>query len=351
LETARKIQNIQGLRGIAVLLVIFAHMLTTEAKYAKFDYLLPSFLEIGGSGVDLFFLISGFIMVMVTRNFFQSASEIWRFLYHRFTRIYPMYWLYTFVVLCVWLVFPYMVNSSQSNQINILESIFLVPQNIYPILMVAWTLIYEIYFYLTFAVLLFFPKNKLLLGLSIWIVLLVAGYHFLPSSNPFVNVYFGPLVVEFIAGCLVATLYFDRRLPGNATIIALLALVFWVAGYSLLELDGRGWVRVLVFGFPAMLALYAALLYENKHDMVMPKWLQQIGDASYSIYLSHILVLAIVGRVWTLFAIEGYIDNIIMLMMMFIAVIIVGVLSFRLMEKPILKKARLLEKKLFPARN
>jgi len=345
-SSSKKIQNIQGLRGIAVLLVVLAHMLPTEQKYAQFDYILPNWLEIGGSGVDLFFLISGFVMVAVTQQAFQSKLEIQRFLYHRFTRIYPLYWFYTTAVLVVWLLFPHLINNSQDNQVNILESFLLIPQNIYPLLMVAWTLIYEIYFYLIFAILLFFPKENLLLGLAVWTVTLIGGYYFLPVDNAFVSIYFGPLVIEFIAGCLVAKFYFSQEIRGNATIIALVALIFWAGGYALLQPEGRGWTRVLVFGVPSVLALYAALLYEKKHAVTMPKWLCQIGDASYSIYLSHILVLGVLGKVWQLSPLEGYADNIAALCFMFVSTLIIGRLSFSLIENFIQSKVRMAEQRL-----
>ena len=88
--STRKIQNIQGLRGIAVLLVVFTHMLSIEGKYAQFEYIIPELFIIGESGVDLFFLISGFVMVAVTHSKSQSKIQIQKFLYHRIARIYPL---------------------------------------------------------------------------------------------------------------------------------------------------------------------------------------------------------------------------------------------------------------------
>lgn len=243
---------------------------------------------IGVSGVDLFFLISGFVMVAVTRNAFQSPVEIQQFLYHRITRIYPLYWFYSALILCVYLVQPNLVNNSQGNQANVLASFLLVPQDILPLVNVGWTLIHEMYFYFIFALLLLLPKKSLILGLIGWGSLVLIGNNYAPwPDNPFINVYLHPLTLEFIGGCLIARMYFSRSIKGNAHVFALMAFVTWLVGYYLFQtLSGEvtpvAWMRVLVFGFPAALAFYAALLYEINQGAIMPELLCKVGDASYS---------------------------------------------------------------------
>ena len=354
---AKKIQNIQGLRGIAVLLVVFTHMFHIETKYALFEYVVPELILIGASGVDLFFLISGFVMISVTRSVFQSRKGILNFLYHRVSRIYPLYWFYSSVILCVYFIQPSFVNSSQGNQVNILESFFLLPQNLLPLVNVGWTLIHEMYFYSVFAVLLFLPKNYLLPGLIGWGgLILVGNINFSGSNNSFFEIYFSPLTLEFIIGCLMGILYFSRSIKGNANAIALIALAVWIVGYYLFrEITGNEtpseWMRVLVFGFPAALALYAALLYEKNHAAILPSWICKVGDASYSVYLSHVLVLSVVGRFWALSAVEGYWDNIVMLLIMLVAVLIFGQVSYQYIERVMLNKTRGLEKYIFPSKD
>lgn len=349
--SSKKIQNLQGLRGIAVLLVVFFHMLLIERKYAQFDTIVPNSFMIGVSGVDLFFLISGFVMVTVTRDIFQSQLEIWRFLYHRVTRIYPLYWFYSIIILCVFIVHPSWVNSNQGNQVNILESFLLIPQNILPLVNVGWTLIHEIYFYIVFTALLFFPRKSLLYGLISWAIIIFFGDIYLPWENsPFIKVYFHPLTIEFIVGCLMAILYFKNSIKGNANFIALTSLTIWVIGYYLYkktigEFIPSGWIRVLVFGVPCAFGLYAALLYEKNDGIIMPKWICKVGDYSYSIYLSHIIVLSVIGRFWSLFAFEGYWDNIFMLLIMSTSVVITGYISYRFIEKVMLDKSRAIEQR------
>ena len=96
-----KIYNIQALRGIAALLVVLSHLLIIEQKYGGTQTILSEMVRFGVFGVDLFFVISGFIMITISRNKFQSSKETLKFIYHRTTRIYPAYWFYSSLLLIV----------------------------------------------------------------------------------------------------------------------------------------------------------------------------------------------------------------------------------------------------------
>lgn len=293
-------------------------------------------------------------MIAVTRRAFESTREILKFGYRRITRIYPLYWFYSSIVLCIYLVQPSMVNNSHGNEVNILASFLLLPQNLLPLVNVGWTLIYEMYFYIVFAALLFMPRKYLLPQLIGWGGLVIVGSIYLTETdNPFLSIYVSPLTLEFITGGLMGMLFFSRSIKGNATAIAVLAIIAWIVGYYLFrEINGEelpsGWMRVLVFGFPSTLALYAALLWEKNHAAIMPSWLCRVGDISYSVYLSHVLVLNVVGRSWSFFAVDGYWDNIFMLLLMPILVLIFGHFSYRFIETVMLDKTRAFEKTIFP---
>jgi peptidoglycan/LPS O-acetylase OafA/YrhL len=122
-----KIQNIQALRGIAVLAVVLFHFLYIEEKYGGSETLLPDVLQFGMIGVDLFFVISGFVMVTVTRGKFQIPKQAFRFIYHRLIRIYPIYWVYSLLLLIVYFIQPTWINNAQWNQVDILASFLLLP--------------------------------------------------------------------------------------------------------------------------------------------------------------------------------------------------------------------------------
>ena len=341
-STRKKIINIQALRGIAVLLVVAYHLTKIEAKYGHGERLLPTLTTIGMSGVDLFFVISGFVMVTVTRDWYQKDGAFARFLYHRITRIYPTYWFYSLIILAIYLIKPEIVNSSQTGNVNIISSFLLLPQNSLPLLMVGWTLIHEMYFYLVFAFLLLFSERLTLPLLLLWGLMVVV----IPNGNAALNLISHPLTLEFIAGALIALLI-QRQIIGGGW-IAITALPVWLLSYTIYVTQGGvlepdGWHRVLLFGIPAAFAVYGVVAMEMNSGWQFPDWLTVIGDASYSIYLSHILVLSALGRIWLVVWLPGLFDNGIAMLTMLMVVLLAGIISFRYIERPLMRLARYYE--------
>ncbi len=299
-------------------------------------------------GVDLFFVISGFIMVTVTRKKFQQPEQAFTFLYHRVSRIYPLYWFYSLVVLVIFLVQPSLVNSSQNNQINLLASFLLLPQQHLPLLMVGWTLVHEIYFYLVFFFLLFLPQKYFTAGLTVWTSsILLLQFQISPNSSPVLHLIAHPLTLEFIGGCLLAVLTtrtkssMSAHLSFCAALIILIVavLTFMLQWQSTGLIEPPGWQRILFLGLPALLIVYFLIRAEQQH-LVLPEPLSRIGDISYSIYLSHLLTLNLIGRIWACFAVDTAGDNWLVLPIMCIAVLAVGAVSYARIERPMITATR-----------
>jgi len=344
-----KIQNIQALRGVAVLSVVLFHLGIIEQKYGGTITILPDGLEFGMFGVDLFFVISGFVMVVVTRGKFQDTKQALRFLYHRASRIYPTYWAYSILVLGVFLLEPSLVNSSQGNKVNIISSFLLFPSEILPLVMVGWTLIHEMYFYLiVFIVLLAIPERFISFALLLWGAGVVFLYFSLQQLTPFTQLVSHPLTLEFIGGCFLGLLFFRKPNLTLETrllmIIASLGLIASIYGYICYRhitgyLDPKGWWRILIFGAPALLTVFCFINAE-RNGFIAHSWLIKIGDASYSIYLSHILTLSAAGRVWRMLSSNAVYDNLIMVPVLFMLVILVGTAGYHFIEKPLLMFCR-----------
>ena len=98
--------SLQILRAVAALLVVFYHISFSEVKYTGDNDLLLSGFGTAIAGIDLFFVISGFIMVIITARLEGSITQTNQFLVNRITRIYPTYWVYFFLVLATWLIMP-----------------------------------------------------------------------------------------------------------------------------------------------------------------------------------------------------------------------------------------------------
>lgn len=345
-----KFASIQVLRGIAALLVAFAHLQVVEQRYGLGDPILPAWLDYGQASVDLFFVISGFVIATVTRAQFRSLPAAGHFLFQRATRIYPPYWLYSAIVLLVWLYRPGMVNAAQGHQINILASFLLLPQDLLPLLMVGWTLAHEMYFYVVVALLLPLVSERAFpLALAAWalVVILGQGHEILhPGAllDPTLRVVLHPLTLEFIGGAAVALLLYGGTGGQGRAILALgvagfiLAVQALQAGY--VALDGADRWRLLWFGAPALLVIYGAARAEIEGKLRFPAFMRKIGDASYSIYLSHILVLSAIGRLWPQALLPYPLDHVAILAIMLLATLGVGWLSYRWVEVPILQTVR-----------
>lgn len=331
-----------------MLAVVFFHMFATEKRYGGAQTILPDFLQFGMIGVDLFFVISGFVIATITHGKFRIPKEALKFIYHRITRIYPLYWVYSLLVLIVFIVHPAWVNSSQGNKVDILASFLLIPSENLPLVLVGWTLIYEMYFYLIFSlILLMFTEKMLPFVLICWSVVIILLYGLLETKSPVMNIISSPLTIEFIGGAILAILLHGKTLNVTNKILLIIVAVSIATsfyGYTLHYsmtgfIEPTGWFRFTIFGIPSILIVYA-LVQAEKNGYAINSSLIKVGNASYSIYLSHVLTLNVLGRFWSLFSNDGILDNIIMVPVVLAMVIIVGIISYKVIEKPLIKLSR-----------
>jgi exopolysaccharide production protein ExoZ len=339
--TNKKIQNIQALRGAAVLLVLATHIQVMEDRFGGGERLLPDILKFGNSGVDIFFVISGFIMVVISRGQFQRVGALGSFLYRRVIRIYPLYWLYSIPVFAIFLVAPTSVRGMQNGQFDLIDSFFLLPSFFTPVLGQGWTLEYEVYFYLVFAMALLLPEKRLPRFLLVWGLAVAAGYniyitHDVLLGSATIMLITRPLTIEFIFGACVALAIRRGWWRGDWLCLVGGCLLLPVSSFFFDPLDIEG-LRVFCFGLPALLILYGAVSLEKRARFQFPRWLQEIGDASYSIYLSHILVIAAVGRIWSAVRRPGLWENALAILVMAVAALGWGRASYRLIEQPLLR--------------
>ncbi len=342
-----KLQNIQALRGIAVLAVLTFHLVAIESKYGGSKTLLTELLGFGMFGVDLFFVISGFIMVAITKDQEQNIKQALIFLYHRISRIYPLYWVYTLLILIVYLIKE--TKGTNDVEIDILASFLLYPSGTPLLIAVGWTLIHEIYFYIIlFFSLLLTSKKTMPVVIFIWGALVIILNVSLESPNRLLRLVSHPLTLDFIGGYFLAIFLYSKYnfMLKTRTLITL--STFGIATsmfaynyyYGLTGLiQPFGWWRILIFGSPAMIIVFCFYKLEISGYYVN-SLLVTIGNASYSIYLTHILTLILIGKVWGMFSLDSIYDNIIMLPVLFASAIVVGCISSIYIEKPLLKYSR-----------
>lgn len=346
---APRLDGIQILRGFAALAVVITHLFMMERKYSP-DQILGDWADLGALGVDLFFVISGFIMVYVTQDRSRAHSKPAGFLLGRITRIYPLYWAISAALLCVWLVRPDMVFSSAKAEPDLIKSFFLWPDIRDPLLAVAWTLIHEMYFYIVFTAVLLFARKWLAVFLIGWGLMTMAGWAMgLGAANYEARLVFNPLTLEFILGAFTAMLFIKSggRLSG-VTLLAGAALLL-VSCAALMQAGAPDFdlthIRAAYFAIPAALITYGmagtyGMARLGTSATRLRKWGIKLGDWSYALYLSHVLSLSLIGYVWARVSKEGPLDNFIALLVMLIFALGVAALLHIAFEKPVLKLSK-----------
>lgn len=332
--------SIQALRGIAAVLVVLFHLRSMEDLHGQGRQILPSLLEFAYGGVDLFFVISGFVMVSVTAGSYRSPAGAGRFLLRRAWRIVPPYWFYTSLLVAPMLLMPGVLDASHGYG-KIATSYLLWPQASLPILMVGWTLIYEAYFYLAMAVAIaLLPERYAGTFLAAWGVAAMA-VHATTGANapPWLTVASSPMVLEFIAGALVGLHW--RRLPARYGLpcLSLGAFAFVASMFVLAQAGAHEpspMLRTVVFGSASTVIVLGAVAWESAGPVRIPRWLLILGNASYSIYLAHPFVISLTGRLWRNTAIgqvQGlHAASVVVAILLCLAV---GIASYRWLERPV----------------
>lgn len=353
-EMSQRLDSIQALRAVAAIGVVLGHVAQLEMRFLP-DAILGPVWFLGFSGVDLFFLISGFVMVHVTRSASSaSPGQAGRFLFARITRIYPPYWLFTLAALAGFALFPG-IGTRGLEDMSLWRSVLLYPHTDLPILPIGWTLVHELYFYLIFTGMLFLPRRFLAPGLVVWLAVVVAGGAVgIRQAGALPDLVFNPLTAEFVLGCAIA-LFCPRggRVAGWSALAAGVTL-FTVAGIIIAPQSHENlpadWLRVGTQGVPCALLAYGIITLERVGVFRSPRWLVAIGDWSYSLYLSHILVL--LGGVWMWNRVVpdmGPLDNVVMIAGGMAACLLLAALSYRFFEKPVLNLTHHWRDKLFPS--
>ena len=289
------INSIQYLRGIAALLVVAFHVKVRLARMG-YDGAWPGWL---GCGVDIFFVISGTIMWITT---FDRPMSPGAFLLRRFLRIAPLYYAMTALIVAIMLVAPALVVGGRIDLHHIAASVLFLPAlhpvlgTMEPVLPQGWTLNYEMGFYLLFAGALFlsWPFRALAVLLAL-LGLVLAGLGSDPRS--IFGFFTSSLILEFGFGLLVGVAVTSGLRPPK-TLAAMLLLAGAVGIPATWTLVESGVSRAWLSGTSAMALVSGAVFLEVRGTVWRSRVMHLLGDASYSIYLVHGLVLSAIGAAW-----------------------------------------------------
>lgn len=288
----KPLTGIQALRGYAASLVLLGHAYATGFdKVADTSWLASILRPLFSSGVDVFFVISGFI---ISRGLLEPMTrpDAIRFAWRRATRIYPLYWIVLGTLATVNLYLPVNVYAMQVSPVP--ELVFLTTTSNW-LIPPAWTLAFEVWFYFVMTCLILLMPRHVPLCMAGWLLLQTVAALLHPGP---VLICDHPLVLEFGFGCVLCWM---TRNGGHRhfTIDLTLAVVLFTAGALLSRpVWVAGWPRVGTFGLAAFFLVHA-IVVASERGVRFPAFLVRLGDASYSIYVSHLgtlIVLAFVSR-------------------------------------------------------
>jgi exopolysaccharide production protein ExoZ len=274
--------NVQSARLLAALLVVVHH-----ANHEAIDNGLASkdslsfngFID-GSLGVDIFFVISGLIMIITSRDKFGSRSNSFEFIKRRLARIVPLYWIFTILMLIAIAAVPRSLNHSAPSFWQFASSLLFIPVRdtaglIQPVLGVGWTLNYEMLFYTVFTIAMLLPYTSgVSLIFGVLSTLAVTGIILPETSSAALVFWTSPIIMEFLFGMLLG--------------IGLASSLGWIAPP----------LRWIAAGVPAAMIVAAAALGPQPAQSTPVSLLRLGGDASYALYLSHPFAINLTALLW-----------------------------------------------------
>ena len=338
------IYNLQILRALAAYLVFLTHF----GSYAAPILPRPDLLAVGAAGVDIFFVLSGFLMFVSTAGRRESAGG---FLLRRAARVVPVYWLVTAGVALIAMTGLKPIGIMEIRPEYLVQSLLFLPFSrggyIEPLISVGWTLNYEMFFYAIFAGLLLIPAlaRRVLTAAAILLGLALLGL--LPQPGFYWAFYTKPIVIEFAGGIGLGYAYLRlTTLPPGFPVRRVAAAAFAAAGLVILggeifgdaygsgpELTGFG--RPLIWGSAAILIVGAMLVLERGGVTLRARWLLAQGNASYSFYLVHNLLLHTAAKVAAVLLAPGVPRVALIFLIAFGASVAISEALFRQVEAPL----------------
>lgn len=346
----KKLVGIESARGLAALLVVLVHA-TSMLKGEQYLGALPldGLFKFGHAGVDFFFVLSGFIIYFIHGTELGDRRYFLGFWSKRFIRIFPIYWV-VLAGYAVLLVISPTRDRYEQDIVAVATSILLIPQAHEPILGVAWSLSHELLFYALFSVS-FFSKLIGRAVMLLWCMLIAVNL----ATDWFHGGLWGSFAfrifnAEFFFGLLVAHLIRTSRMRFPGTIGVAGTVLFFSAGVY--ESWGPGvpieWPPLhLAYATGAAAMLYGLVGLENAGRLRMPGFALAMGEASYSIYLLHVIIIMLFQQLIVLARKFTSLPVIPSFLVVVVLTVAVSMVFSRRVEQPLMRAARKANKRLF----
>ena len=342
-----RLDGIQAGRGVAACLVVLAHASGSQIGRTHSFPAWGGLFHFAHAGVDFFFVLSGFIIYHIHREDIGRPQQVGFYAWRRFARIFPIYW----IVLCL-LGALYAYSPPRDPNLlspgNDIASVFLLPRLQEPILGNAWTLRHELMFYVLFGLLILNRSvGRLVLGVWAAAVITNIGHTWIMGAPLFTGLLgylpFRIFNIEFFLGMAVAILVRHYRIPYPRLILLMGIILFF--GDGLMKSFGPivpiEWPpRHLGYALGAAMAIYGVVIAEERQLLRVPAFLVILGTASYSIYLTHAMVLWILGYVLQRSGVGSLLSLNLLFPAIVVAAVLPGTVFSYLVELPLLKLLR-----------
>jgi peptidoglycan/LPS O-acetylase OafA/YrhL len=297
--------RVQVLRFIAATAVLVAHLQHEVVSHFPAGATFQPFTLIdGGVGVDLFFVISGFIMFHVSDKKFGRSGATGSFLIRRFLRISPLYYLATLLMIAATLAFSHSVSIPQPSLNSMIASFLFFPNvnalgEVAPILKLGWTLNFEMYFYFVFALSLNFNKCLGILFILFALLVIVLLSNIMTSPPVPIQFWGQSLVFEFMAGIGISMLFGNgQRFSAVQAITMIAAGLFVLVSIRVADMTSS-LPRAIYAGLPASLIVWAVVCGPfDQRQGALKRWLVVGGEASFALYVIHPFALRAGAIIW-----------------------------------------------------
>ena len=328
----KTINNLQITRGIATIAIVVAHSTMFIG-----EHIFYGIFAIGRCAVDLFFIVSGFIIYYTNQKLIGNFSLLSQYLLRRLVRVYPVHWICLFIILSVcYSLVKINAFSYYFDWKLIWKSAILWPtySEGLPTNPVAWTLSYEVFFYIFFGLCVVVGKRFLKISFFLWFLTTLVSLKY-DVKNNFLHMFTNTKNIEFIYGCMMG-IYINKINFNKKTYFGIFSLGILLVTASWYYVWDRSFIEDARFdfifsGIPCALIVYSLIKLENRYSSKIKSIFIFFGDASYSIYLNHFILINflyyflhkfIPGKI-AMFALTNSVS------------LLFGVLFYLLIEKPL----------------
>ncbi|KTD06802.1 acyltransferase family protein [Legionella jamestowniensis] len=319
------INSIQYLRALAAWMVVLHHFVQLYFGSAASNWIARFFLNYGAYGVDLFFIISGFVIYHSTSG---KTVHFKQFIVQRLARLAPAYWFYTLLITTLVVNYKNLIPLTAFEPVFLLKSLLFLPAKnpsgigFFPLLTIGWTLNYEMVFYLMFALSLFFPFKFRLLTTTVGLLLLILvtpkiGHDFLFYSNK--------IIFEFLLGMGIYSLWKRGWIQKTHYSMAIIFIIGALLLFSFEPPIGHHYLRS---GVPCAFIFTAVLSLNHRLNS---SWIINLGNWSYSTYLCHLLILALLRPI----SMSLHLPNFFIICLIFPLILVLSYISYTFIEKPV----------------